>query len=114
MGYLNIRIECRDYELCLEFELNKVFSFITYVEEAWRPESNVIKKFGNCTQLEMIYVIDQFYEEIEIKFFILKLSLTYPVNFSLEEAKENFRQRNYRVVYKGQTLNKEEPCPQMQ
>lgn len=108
MGYLNISVGLGKYKFYLEYELNKRCSFNIYLDEVGRSEHIFIRKLKNCNEFELIYVIDHFYDEVQIEFFILKLRLIYPINLSIKEAKENFRHRDCRVVYKGQTLNQEE------
>lgn len=108
MGYLNIGVGLGNYKFYLEYELNKRCSFNIYLDEVGRSEHIFNRKLRNCSEFEVIYVIDHFYNEVQIKFFILNLSLIYPINLTIKEAKENFTHRDRRVVYKGQTLKQEE------
>lgn len=108
MGYLNIGVGLGKYKFYLEYELNKRFSFNTYLDEKGRCEHIFIRELRNFSEFEIIYVIDYFYNEVRIEFFILNLSFSYPVNLSIEKAKENFRPRHGRIVYKGQTISQGE------
>lgn len=89
----------------MEYKLNKRCIFNIYLDEVSRSEHIFIRELKNCNEFEVIYYIDHFYNEVQIEFFILNLSLIYPINLNIKEAKENFRHRDCGVVHKGQILN---------